>query len=100
MSVCLNCMESTSGTCPRHPMIAWATFRDADPGFVDQFVKAERSRIFNQTRERCAKVLDEMAEKVKREAMPIRDDAEGVLIALEAGSARIRALPMEEEKRK
>jgi len=31
---------------------------------------------FNQTRERCAKVLDEMAEKVKREAMPIRSFCE------------------------
>jgi len=100
MSVCRACMESTSGTCPRHPTIAWTTFKDADPGFVDQLVKAERSRTFEQTRERCAKVLDEMAEKVKREAMPIRDDAEGVLIALEAGSARIRALPEEEGKRK
>jgi len=62
----------------------------------EEFIVQTRQRTFNQTRERCAKVLDEMAEMVKREAIPIRDDAEGVLIALEAGSARIRALPEEE----
>ena len=103
MSVCRACMESTSGTCPRHPTIAWTTFKDADPGFVDQLVKAERSRTFEQTRERCAKVLDEMAKNWRKAAIifdPSLIPSECIVAAetCEAGSARIRALPEKEGK--
>ena len=49
---------------------------------------------FEQTRERCAKVLDEMAEKAKHEAAG-RDDTESVIVVLEIAAARIRALPEE-----
>ena len=102
MSVCRDCMESTSGTCPRHPTIAWTTFKDADPGFVDQLVKAERSRTFEQTRERCAKVLDELARKwadeARTESMDIARENWAGVSALESGAARIRALQEEEGK--
>jgi len=46
------------------------------------------------TRERCAKVLDEMAEKAKHAGIG-RDDTESVVVVLEIGAARIRALPEE-----
>jgi len=56
--------------------------------------REQHQRTFNQTRERCAKVLDEMAEKAKHEA-PERDDTESVIVVLEIGAARVRALPEE-----